>query len=111
MRKAAGDFVGEHDFCAFRASGCSAVTTIRTIYSVEIVREGSFIHVDVTGSGFLRNMVRIMAGTLAEIGQGKLPPDLVPALLQGQARVNAGMTAPPQGLCLMEVFYGSDNFP
>ncbi|WP_088536766.1 tRNA pseudouridine(38-40) synthase TruA [Geobacter sp. DSM 9736] len=110
MREAAVHFVGERDFCAFRASGCSARTTVRTIYSVEVVRSGEFIHIDVFGSGFLRNMVRIMAGTLAEIGQGKMPPDVVAALLTGQARVNAGMTAPPQGLCLMEVFYGSEFF-
>ena len=105
MRRAAPCFVGEKDFAAFCASGCSARTTIRTIYSVDIVQQEEFIHIDVKGSGFLRNMVRIMAGTLVEVGMGKFQPDAVPQLFHGLRRVDAGMTAPPQGLCLMEVFY------
>lgn len=105
MAEAAGHFVGEHDFAAFRTSGCAAKTTVRRIDAVGLSREGDLIHVDVKGSGFLRNMVRIMVGTLVEVGQGKRSPDTVAAILAGDAGVSAGATAPPHGLCLMEVYY------
>ena len=105
MREAAYHFVGEHDFAAFRTSGCAARTTVRRIDAVNVTEEGEFIRIDVTGSGFLRNMVRIMAGTLVGVGQGKLPPDVVAALLAGKGGVTAGATAPSHGLCLMEVYY------
>lgn len=104
MRAAAGYFVGEHDFAAFRTSGCVAKTTVRRMDAVEIVRDGDFIHMDVKGSGFLKNMVRLMVGTLVETGRGKIPPIHVQRLLGG-AGLGAGPTAPPHGLCLMEVFY------
>lgn len=105
MREAAAAFVGRHDFSAFRASRCDAVTTVRDIYSVELSRQDQLLHIDVKGSGFLRNMVRIMVGTLVDIGQGKRTvADLHPLLLGG-GREEAGKTAPPQGLCLMEVWY------
>lgn len=104
MRQGAALFIGEHDFAAFRTSGCAAKTTIRRIDSVEISVSGGFIHIDVIGSGFMRNMVRIMAGTLVEIGKGKLPPEHVKRCLT-ESGVKAGPTAPPHGLCLMEVYY------
>lgn len=106
MRTAAGFFVGEHDFRAFQAANCAAKTTVRTITSLEIT-DGSdgFIHIDVKGTGFLRNMVRIMVGTLVAVGRGKLEPDIVRRLLADGDRSMAGATAPPQGLCLMEVYY------
>ena len=105
MREAAGCFVGERDYAAFCASGSSVRTTVRTVFSVDIDQQGEFIHIDVKGSGFLRNMVRIMTGTLVEVGQGKIRPEAVHQLFLGQTRMDAGMTAPAQGLCLMEVYY------
>lgn len=105
MGGAAVHFVGEHDFAGFRSTGCAAETTVRRIDAMAVVRSGDFIHIDVKGSGFLRNMVRIMAGTLVEAGQGKLASDAIPALFLEPDRRSAGMTAPARGLCLMEVYY------
>lgn len=105
MAEAADVFVGRHDFAAFRASGCDAATTVREIYAVELSRQENLLHIDVKGSGFLRNMVRVMVGTLVEIGQGKMSVADLRPLLQGGRREGAGKTAPPQGLCLMEVWY------
>ena len=106
MREAARLFLGEHDFRAFQAANCAAKTTVRTITGLEIVdSQDGFIHIDVRGTGFLRNMVRIMVGTLVAVGRGKLGPDVVARLLSAGDRSMAGATAPPQGLCLMEVYY------
>lgn len=105
MAEAAALFVGEHDFGAFRTSGCDAKTTRRQIYSLELTHQGTLVHIDVKGSGFLRNMVRLMVGTLVEVGLGKRPPGDVALLLEAGERSRAGITAPPQGLCLMEVWY------
>jgi tRNA pseudouridine38-40 synthase len=104
MRAGAALFVGEHDFAAFRTSGCAAKTTVRRIDSVEISTSGELLHIDVIGSGFMRNMVRIMAGTLVEIGKGRMSPEHVSRCLT-EPGVKAGPTAPPHGLCLMEVYY------
>jgi tRNA pseudouridine38-40 synthase len=104
MRQAAAFFVGEHDFASFRTSGCAAKTTVRRIDAVEVCREGEYLHVDVHGSGFLRNMVRIMVGTLVEAGSGRIPPDRVRQCLE-EPGCSAGPTAPPHGLCLMKVYY------
>ena len=109
MRQAAKYFVGEHDFAAFRTSGCAAETTVRTIWSVELLEESSLLIVHVKGRGFLRNMVRIMVGTLVEVGLGKRDPASVQDLLSNPLPGMAGATAPPQGLCLMEVYYKSGN--
>jgi tRNA pseudouridine38-40 synthase len=105
MRKAAMHFVGEKDFAAFRAAKCCAKTTIRRIDALEIHRDNDFIFIDVKGNGFLRNMVRIIVGTLVEVGRGAMSPDEISGLLEGRDRVKSGITAPPQGLCLVEVFY------
>ncbi len=105
LRSAAEFMVGEHDFKAFRTSGCVAKTSIRNIYSIEVVAERDLIYIDVKGSGFLRNMVRIMAGTLVEVAQGKRPESDLPKLLQGEEGVICGPTAPAHGLCLQEVWY------
>jgi tRNA pseudouridine38-40 synthase len=105
MRKAAAHFVGHHNFAAFRASNCAAKTTVRRIDSVEIINEGDSIIIDVVGGGFLKNMVRVMTGTLVEIGRGRYEPELIPLLLQNGDRKKAGITAPACGLCLVEVFY------
>jgi tRNA pseudouridine38-40 synthase len=105
MAAACALFVGEHDFAAFRASNCAAKTTVRRINALDLVQDGPFIHLEVNGSGFLKNMVRIMAGTLVEVGQGRRGAQDVARLLAGRDRQASGMTAPPHGLCLMEVFY------
>ncbi len=105
MTGAARVFVGRYDFSAFRTSGCAARCTEREIYSFEIRPEGDLVYCDVRGSGFLRNMVRVMVGTLVEVGLGKRGVDSILSLLSGDSQHPSGMTAPPQGLCLMEVWY------
>ncbi len=105
MRRAAGRFVGEHDFAAFCAAGSDVRTTVRRIETCELTEDGELLLFDVRGNGFLRNMVRIMVGTLVEIGQGSRSPESVDMLLAPGRREDAGRTAPPQGLCLMRVFY------
>jgi len=105
MDEAAGRFVGNHDFAAFRASNCVAKTTVRRIDSVQIIRDGARITIDVTGGGFLKNMVRVMVGTLVDVGKGRFAPSDIDKLLQGGDRKEAGSTAPACGLCLMEVMY------
>ena len=109
MGQAAAFFPGEHDFAAFRASNCSARTTRRRIDSVIIQRDGRIVHLDFIGGGFLKNMVRIMAGTLVDIGRGRFLPGHIKQLLQCGDRKQAGVTAPACGLCLMEVRYDRSN--
>lgn len=105
MRTAAGLLVGRHDFRAFRTSGCVAVTSIRDMYQVDIVADRRFVYIDIKGSGFLRNMVRIITGTLVEVGLGKRQAGDLQKLLQGEEGVICGPTAPAHGLCLEEVWY------
>ncbi|MDT8441728.1 MAG: tRNA pseudouridine(38-40) synthase TruA [Desulfuromonadales bacterium] len=105
MRQAAQLLVGEHDFRAFRSSACSAQGTVRRLTAVEIDAAGELLQIDVHGSGFLKNMVRMLVGTLVEIGRGKRPVADIPRLLAGDSPLRCGVTAPPQGLCLMEVRY------
>jgi tRNA pseudouridine38-40 synthase len=97
--------VGTHDFAAFRASNCAAKTTKRRIDSLKITREGDTIFIDVIGGGFLKNMVRVMVGTLVDIGRGRFEPGHVTWLLQNGDRKKAGATAPACGLCLINVQY------
>jgi tRNA pseudouridine38-40 synthase len=104
MREGAAFFIGEHDFSAFRTSGCAAKTTVKRIDSVVVSALGDLIHIDVCGSGFMRNMVRIMAGTLIQIGLGKMQPEHVRKCLT-EPGATPGPTAPAHGLCLMEVYY------
>ena len=105
MREAAAFLLGTHDFSPFRVSSCDARETVKTLTAVELVPHGELLHIDVRGDGFLRHMVRIIAGTLVEVGLGKRPAGDVARLLAGDPTLRAGQTAPPQGLCLMEVFY------
>lgn len=109
MRQAAGYFVGTHDFAAFRGQNCTAVTSIRRIDAVDIRQDGPLITIDVTGGGFLKHMVRIMAGTLVDIGKGRFPADHILTLLTTSDRCQGGVTAPPQGLCLLRVQYPSET--
>jgi tRNA pseudouridine38-40 synthase len=109
MRSGADRFVGYHDFAAFRASGCEARTSMREIFAVDLSRDEDMLRIDVQGKGFLRNMIRIMVGTLVEIGLGKRSAQDVDLLLQQGSRIQAGFTAPSHGLCLMEVWYDAYN--
>ena len=105
MDAAAKSFIGEHDFISFCASGYSSKTTVRTMYDAGVRREGDRVIFTVTGSGFLYNMVRIMAGTLLEIGGGKRPVGDVEAALGAGSRSAAGPTAIARGLVLKEIRY------
>jgi len=104
MDAAAKSFIGEHDFAGFCSSHTQAETTIRTIYdaSVRAVDDDREIIISVTGNGFLYNMVRIIAGTLIEVGQGKIRPDEIGEIINSTDRNRAGNTAPAKGLCLKE---------
>ena len=105
MRRAASYFVGRHDFSAFQATGGSMRDTRKIIYSCTIETDGDIITIEVDGDGFLYNMVRIMAGTLIEVGKGKRPPDSITETILSRNRHMAGKTAPAQGLYLVEVYY------
>ena len=105
MRTACEAFVGEHDFRAFCASGNSSKTTVRTIYSLDVEKDGDFIKIRVTGNGFLYNMVRIIAGTLIYVGEGRIAPDNLPEIIASGDRRKAGKTAGPSGLVLVKIMY------
>ncbi len=111
MNDAAGRFVGSHDFAAFRASNCVAKTTVRRIDSVRVSCHGGRIIIDVVGGGFLKNMVRVMVGTLVDIGKGRFVPSDIDRLLQRGDRKEAGSTAPACGLCLMKIDYEPETRP
>lgn len=130
MSRAAALLVGEHDFVAFQAAGSDVKTTVRTLLHSEM-REvdihtdqpiavppvpgesarvgGRLLRYEVTGTGFLRHMVRTIVGTLAEVGRGRMPVDDLMAVLASRDRAQAGQTAPPQGLMLWEVQYESEK--
>lgn len=104
MRAAAQYFLGEHDFKAFCTNAGKKKSTVRRIDSLTVTREGEYLYLDFVGNGFLYNMVRILSGTLLEVGMGKRAADSIPELFAGK-RSEAGALAPAQGLCLMEVGY------
>lgn len=101
MRQAAAYLKGEHDFKSFCASAAVVETTVRTLYELEVARDGEEIVLCVTGSGFLYNMVRIIAGTLMEVGRGNIKPEKMQEILQAKDRSAAGPTAPACGLTLV----------
>jgi tRNA pseudouridine38-40 synthase len=110
MKKAAAYIEGTHDFACFQAAGGTPrETTVRTVHGLTLTEadgyEGRDIIMEISGDGFLYNMVRIIAGTLAEVGMGKLKPQDMTTILDGGDRRRAGHTAPPQGLYLVEVYY------
>ena len=105
MKRAAGDLLGEHDFSAFKSAGTELENTVRTIYRAEWGRQGNILTFDIAGSGFMYNMVRIIAGTLLEIGSGKRKEDSIKRALQSLDRRDAGATAPAHGLMLYRVEY------
>lgn len=105
MRAAAAVLVGEHDFRAFRSADCDRKNTVRIIRRFDIRREGAMIRLEVEGTAFLRNMVRILAGTLVAAGRGKIPVSQIQAALASGDRTQAGVTAPACGLTLARVIY------
>lgn len=105
MKQAALAFVGKQDFAAFMASGSKIVDTVREIYSCTVEQEGDIVMLRVSANGFLYNMVRIIAGTLSEVGEGKLTAHDVKDIIRSKDRRLAGRTAPPDGLYLNRVFY------
>lgn len=106
MQEAVKYFEGEHDFKAFKASGTSSKSSIRTIYKADVLQmPNDRIYLELTGNGFLYNMVRIIAGTLVDVGTGKIEPKEIKNIIKSEKRENAGKTLPPQGLYLVKVEY------
>lgn len=105
MQKAAEFLIGEHDFKSFCSVNTVAETTVRTIYEIQIEKENEMITIRVTGSGFLYNMVRIIAGTLMEVGRGNIKPEDMTTILDALDRTKAGPTAPACGLTLVKYQY------
>ena len=105
MRQASEFFIGEHDFRSFCANKRMKKSTVRHIYDLTVDQIDEEIQITVTGNGFLHHMVRIMVGTLYEIGTGKRRPEDIPTILAAMDRQAAGITAPAQGLCLLQVVY------
>ena len=111
MRLAGAYLVGEHDFKSFCSAGSQALTTVRRIVSLNVLREGDLIRVTVQGTGFLYNMVRILTGTLMQAGLGAMAPEEMPRILEAKDRQAAGPTAPPEGLCLEKIDLYPEGFP
>ncbi len=105
MNEAVQNFVGEHDFKGFKASGTSSKSSVRTIYNAKVFRNDDKIVIELTGNGFLYNMVRIIAGTLIDVGTGKTNPEEIEDIINSGDRTRAGKTLPPNGLYLVKVEY------
>lgn len=105
MAEAGAQLEGTHDFTSFRAGGSDAATSVRTLRRVRVERVEDEVQLWVVGEGFLRHMVRIMAGTLEGVGSGRLSPSAVAEVVRARDRTRAGKTAPAKGLCLLEVAY------
>ena len=106
MRRAAGYLKGEHDFKSFCSPHTEVKETVRTVHSLEIEKEGDIITVRISGNGFLYNMVRIIVGTLINVGRGACPPEKVKEILVARDRRKAAATAPAKGLVLKHIRYG-----
>ncbi len=105
MKEGALSLLGTHDFTSFRSQGCQAKSPIKTINSIEIKKKGDFILLDISARSFLYNQVRIITGTLKELGEGKIKNSNFLEIICKKDRRSAGVTAPPQGLTLMSVDY------
>lgn len=105
MARAARPLLGEHDFSAFRARGCQARNPVRTVERLDVARHGDFVVLDVRANAFLQHMVRNLAGVLMAIGMGREPETWSAAVLAGRDRALGGVTAPPDGLYLVDVAY------
>ncbi len=105
MQSALPDLLGTHDYGAFEASGGSAKHTVRTVHRAQLTSSGDWLTLDIVGDAFLYNMVRIIAGTLVDIGRGKCDANAFARMIQTKDRLQGGVTAPAHGLMLMRVFY------
>lgn len=105
MNQAAAYLVGEHDFKSFCSAGAQVQTTVRMIYAVNVTKDDDMVHIRITGNGFLYNMVRIIAGTLMQVGTGLMEPEQVKEILEARDRSKAGPTAVAKGLTLVEIRY------
>jgi len=105
MKEACPYFIGEHDFASFCAAGSQTESTVRTIYDLHVSKSGEIVTISVTGNGFLYNMVRIIAGTLIHVGNGRVKPSDIEKIIEGKDRRLAGPTAPAKGLTLKEIRY------
>ena len=105
MKAAALYIIGEHNFASFMTSGAQVTSTVRCVYSLDVVQNGDLVEIFINADGYLYNMVRIITGTLVQVGEGKLTPDDVKDIVSACNRQVAGPTAPPQGLYLYEINY------
>lgn len=105
MKDAIKYFEGEHDFKGFRASGTSSKSSVRIIYKAEVKQEGEKVIIELTGNGFMYNMVRIISGTIVDVGLGKINPKEISNIIASKDRNRAGKTLPAHGLYLVEVYY------
>ncbi|HID50310.1 MAG TPA: tRNA pseudouridine(38-40) synthase TruA, partial [Chromatiales bacterium] len=105
MQDAAGNLLGKHDFNAYRATACQAKSPVRTVYRLDIMRRDELVLLDIEANAFLHHMVRNIAGVLMRIGAGEADPDWAQEVLAERERARGGVTAPPDGLYLMEVTY------
>ena len=105
MQNAATNLLGEHDFFSFMGKRSSVKTTVRNIISLSVKKTGERLVVEIVANGFLKYMVRIIVGTLIEVGKGSMSPGDITKILKAKDRNSAGPTAPPHGLCLIEVSY------
>ncbi|HZK34477.1 MAG TPA: tRNA pseudouridine(38-40) synthase TruA [Bacillota bacterium] len=105
MNRASRAYIGSHDFAAMQATGSSVESTVRTIFESQLRSDGDYLYYSVRGNGFLYKMVRIMVGTLIEVGKGKINADDIPEILSSQARKKAGFTAAAKGLFLDRAYY------
>ncbi len=105
MQRAAAHFVGTHDFAACMAAGSEVAGTVRTVHFLNLAYQDGWLEIFINADGYLYNMVRIMVGTLIGVGTGRFAPDDIKGILASGNRKNAGMTAPPQGLSLWQVYY------
>ena len=105
MKKGTALLLGTHDFMSFCGNKHFKKSSVRTIRDISLTLSGGELAIDYRGDGFLQNMIRIITGTLVEIGEGKKRAEEIPAILEAKDRAEAGFTAPPQGLTLVEVVY------
>lgn len=105
MRRARKYLLGKHDFSAFRASGCEALSSVKELFRIDIRKKGDYIELVFEGKGFVKYMVRNIVGTLAQVGKGHIPARQVGEILASRNRRKAGPTAPGYGLCLVQVIY------
>ncbi len=109
MKRAAEFLIGEHDFSSFASQASKKKSNVRSISAIEFEKKDGLIEISITGDGFLYNMIRIIIGTLLEVGLGKMQPDQMAEILECRDRQKAGPTAPPHGLFLLDVKYPGDE--